>query len=132
MPVTYSIDATRHLIRTACTRPLTFGEVLEHFQELRDDPACSGRLDVLLDVSGADRLPESNQIAAVSVALSAIRKKVQFGACGIVAPTDAMFGMMRIFEVQAGDYFNATRVFRKAADAEDWLASQHAGAEPGP
>ena len=95
------------------------------------DPACCGRMDVLLDVSNADSLPESNQIGAVGTALGAIRPKVQFEACGIVAAKDAMFGMMRMFEVRAGDYFGAARVFRKAADAEIWLASQQAQAKSG-
>jgi len=64
MPVTYSIDATRRLIRTVCARPLTFAQVMDHFRELKEDPACSGRLDVLLDVSDADLMPESHQLVA--------------------------------------------------------------------
>ena len=76
-------------------------------------------------------LPNSSQIGAVGTALSAVRKKVKFGACAIIAASDAMFGMMRIFEVQAGDYFATTRVFRKSADAEAWLTSHPAEAETG-
>ncbi len=131
MPVTYSIDATRRRIHTVCTGHLNFAEVMDHFRQLKVDPACCGRMDVLLDVSNADSLPESNQIGAVGTALGAIRPKVQFEACGIVAAKDAMFGMMRMFEVRAGDYFGAARVFRKAADAEIWLASQQAQAKSG-
>ena len=131
MPVTYQIDTTRHVIHTVCSRPLTFAQVIDHFRELSEDPACSGRLDVLLDVTAVDLVPNSSQIGAVGTALSAVRKKVEFGACAIIAASDAMFGMMRIFEVQAGDYFEATRVFRKSADAAAWLASQPAEAETG-
>jgi|CZKD01.1.fsa_nt_gi hypothetical protein len=132
VPVTYSIDTTRRLIRTACTRPLRFEQVIDHFRQLNDDPACSGRLDVLLDVTDADTLPNSSQLGAVGAAASAIRNKVQFGACAIVAASDAMFGMMRVFEVQAGPYFGAMRVFRNADDAEKWLASNPEAADPGP
>jgi hypothetical protein len=32
--------------------------------------------------------------------------------------------MFRMFEVMAQDYFTAIRVFRVAAEAEAWLASQ--------
>ena len=131
MPVTYQIDSTRHVIHTVCSQPLTFAQVIDHFRELSEDPACSGRLDVLLNVTAVGLLPNSSQIGAVGTALSAVRKKVELGACAIIAPSDAMFGMMRIFEVQAGDYFEATRVFRKSADAEAWLASQPAEAETG-
>jgi len=131
MPVTYSIDSTRQLIRTTCTRPLTFLQVLNHFRELKEDPACSGRLDVLLDVSDADLVPESHQIGAVGAAVNSIRDKVQFGFCAVVAGRDAMFGMMRVFEVRAGDHFDAVHVFRETAEAEIWLASQKTGTGSG-
>jgi len=124
MPVTYRIDAQRQLIRTACTRPSTFAQVLDHLRELKEDPACLGRLDVLLDVSDADLVPEGSQLGAVGAAVGSIRNKVQFRWCAIVASRDAMFGMMRVFEVRAGNYFGAIRVFRGTAEAEAWLASQ--------
>ena len=74
MPVTYQIDSTRHVIQTVCSRPLTFEQVIDHFRELSEDPACSGRLDVLLDVTDVDLLPNSSQIGAVGTALSRAQK----------------------------------------------------------
>ena len=130
MPVTYVIDASRRVIRTTCTTPLTFADVIGHFRTLKDDPACTGHLNVLLDVSEADALPESRQLGAVGAELGGIRKKVQFGVCAIVATRDAMFGMMRVFEVATGQYFRETRVFRDFAAAEAWLASQPAAIDP--
>jgi len=123
MPVIYKIDAARKLIHTTCSRPLTFTEVIEHFRTLKEDPACTGHLDVLLDVSEADALPVSSQLGPVSAELDAVRAKVQFGRCAIIATRDAMFGMMRMFEVVAEPYFRAIRVFRRAADAQSWLDS---------
>jgi hypothetical protein len=132
VPVTYSIDSTRQLIRTVCVRPLTFAQVIDHFRELNEDPACSGRLDVLLDVTDVDSLPDSGQLGAVGASVIAIRKKVRLGSCAIVADRDALFGMMRVFEVKVGDYFEAIRVFRRMAEAEMWLSSQAAPRNPGP
>jgi hypothetical protein len=126
MPVTYKIDAARELIHTTCSRPLAFSEVMDHFRALQEDPACTGHLDVLLDVSEADTLPVSSQLGPVSAELDAVRAKVQFGLCAIVATRDAMFGMMRMFEVIAGPYFRATCVFRGKHEAEAWLESQRA------
>jgi hypothetical protein len=123
MPVIYKIDAARKLIHTTCTRPLTFTEVIEHFRTLKEDPACTGHLDVLLDVSGADTLPLTSQMGPISAELDAVRAKVQFGLCAIIATRDAMFGMMRVFEVIAASYFRAIRVFRDAAEAQAWLDS---------
>jgi hypothetical protein len=132
VPVTYKIDAARKLIRTTCSSPLAFEQVIGHFRELQKDPACLGYLDVLLDVSGADTLPDGGQIWAINSELSAIRDKVQFGICAIVATRDAMFGMMRMFEALARPYFHATRVFRSGPDAEAWLLAQQTAGEPEP
>ncbi|MGC1452816.1 MAG: hypothetical protein WA830_22525 [Candidatus Sulfotelmatobacter sp.] len=126
MPVTYQIDPAERVIRTCCSSPVTLSEVIEHFRTLQNDPACSGSLDVLLDVSDADPLPDSAQIGAVKTELSAIRGKVQFGICAVIATRDAMFGMMRMFEVLAGPYFLAIRVFRGKPEAEAWMLSQRA------
>jgi len=123
MPVIYKIDAARRLIHTTCSRPLMFTEVIEHFRTLKEDPACTGHLDVLLDVSEVDALPDSSQFGPVSAELDAVRAKVQFGLCAIIATRDAMFGMMRMFEVAAAPYFRAMRVFRRAAEAQAWLVS---------
>jgi hypothetical protein len=132
MPVTYVIDAGKKVIRTTCSNPLTFEDVIGHFRTLKVDPACIGHLDVLLDVSEADALPESRQFGAMSAELDGLRKKVQFGICSIVATRDAMFGMMRMFEIATAQYFRETRVFRDFAAAEAWLASQQAAIEPRP
>lgn len=131
MPVTYKIDAARMVIHTTCSRPLKFAEVIEHFRTLKEDPACTGNLDVLLDVSGADTLPVSSQLGPIGAELDAVRAKVQFGLCAIVATRDAMFGMMRVFEVVAAPYFRAIRVFRQAAEAQAWLVSMQAGEDRG-
>lgn len=132
MPVTYSVDTATKTIRTTCSRPLQFAEVMDHFRRLKEDPVCSGSLDVLLDVSDADLVPQASQLGAVSAAVSLVRKNVQFRACAIVASRDAMFGMMRMFEVLAGDYFSATRVFRTMDEAEAWLAAQPREVDPSP
>jgi hypothetical protein len=66
-------------------------------------------------------MPESRRFGAVKAELARIRQKVQFGACAIVASRDALFGMMRMFEVLAENYFCTTRVFRTIDEAEAWL-----------
>jgi hypothetical protein len=124
MPVTYSIDPYQRIIRTTCSSPLAFEEVIGHFRELQQDPTCAGYLDVMLDVSEADTLPESVQFGSITAELAATRAKTQFGVCAIVARRDAMFGMMRMFEVLARPYFLATHVFRGRPEAEAWLTEQ--------
>jgi DNA gyrase inhibitor GyrI len=131
VPVTYSIDTGERLIRTTCSGPVKLAEIQNHFRTLMEDPAATGRLDVLLNVSEARVLPQSSQLVSVSAELAAIRDKVRFGICAIVAESDAMFGMMRMFEVFAGKYFRAIQVFRGTAEAEAWLAAQRAARDSG-
>jgi len=109
---------------------LTLDEVVEHFRELDRDPECTDRLDVLLDVSEVNSLPNASQIRAASLEVKKIQKKVRFDACAIVAVTDALFGMLRMFEVMTQDYFRVISVFRATTEAEAWLASQRQQPSP--
>jgi hypothetical protein len=122
MPVAFTID-TRGVIRTRCTGNVTLDEVLDHLRTLEEDPCRPGRVDVLLDLSEADSLPQSGQIRAVGDELG-VRTRMRFGACAIVTPSDALFGMMRMFEAVAQEHFRAIHVFRTAAEAEAWLLSE--------
>jgi hypothetical protein len=127
--VTYQIDANERLIRTQCAGQVTLAEVVAHFQQLAADPACPSFLDVLLDLRTIDSLPNSGQLEAVTRAVRKVQSQVRFGVCAIVVERDAVFGVFRMFEVMAQDYFTAIRVFRSSTEAEAWLASQRFSAK---
>jgi len=127
MPVTYKIDRANRLIRTKCTGPITVDDVVEHFRVLEHDPLCPDCVDVLLEVRDGTSVPKTEELRTVTHEIARIRGRVQFGICAIVAPTDALFGMMRMFEVFTEDYFHETRVFRTVVEAELWLASRRQG-----
>jgi hypothetical protein len=124
MPVTYHIDKDNSLIRTRCTGPVTIEEVINHFHVLERDPDCPDHLDVLLDLSEETSIPKKENLQDVAREIGRIRSRVQFGTCAIAACTDALFGMSRMFEVLAEQYFRETRVFRTVSEAEAWLNSQ--------
>lgn len=130
VPVTYSIDAANRILRTTCRRPVTVADVIDHFRVLMNDPACLSYLDVLLDLTDAGPLPETAQLAAITNELAMVRARVQFGVFAVIAPDDAMFGIMRMFEVQARQHFRATRIFRGPAEAEAWLKAWQSGTPP--
>jgi hypothetical protein len=46
---------------------------------------------------------------------------IDFRACAIVVNRDALFGMLRMFEVFAHPHFERLRVFRDATAARAWL-----------
>ena len=125
MPVTYQIDKANRIIRTKCLGPVTIEEVIDHFHALENDPGCPDRVNVLLDLSGETSIPTRDNLQAVTGEISRIRSRVQFGTCAVVACSDVLFGMLRMFVVFAEPYFGETRVFRTASEAEAWLASKH-------
>ena len=132
MPITYQIDADKRTIRTKAVGQVTLQEVIDHFRTLEQDPQCPERTDVFLDLSEVDSLPAAPQISSVVDELKRVRAKVRFDACAIVASRTALFGMMRMFEVLAEDFFRVTRTFRIATEAEICLESQQSQAEHKP
>jgi hypothetical protein len=121
MTVTYRIDQAKRRIHTRCVGAVTLDEVLQHFADLVRDPDCPARLDVLLDLSEITSLPTSSQLTAVTTEVARVRPHVQFDGCAIIASRDALFGMARMFEVFAENYFGATRVFRTVDEGTRWL-----------
>lgn len=123
MPVTYKIDADKRTIRTKCFGQMKLQEVIDHFRALAQDPECPPRLNVFLDVREMDALPTPSQISVVINQLGRVRNRIHFGACAIVASSNALFGTMRMFEARAAEFFVVTHTFRTAAEAEEWLAT---------
>lgn len=124
MPVTYQIDAANGIVRTRCVGAVTLEEVLGHFRDLTRDPNCPRRLDVLLDLSQETSLPESQEMRIVAYEISRVRERVVFATCAVVACGDALFGMLRMFQVFTEELFGESWVFRSLPEAEAWLAER--------
>ena len=129
MPVTYKIDADKRTVRTKCIGPVTLLEVIEHFRTLEQDSECPDLLDVFLDLSEVESVPETSEISTVINEMKRVRGRVRFGACAIVAHRDALVGMMRVFEAMAEECFRVTCTFRVSNEAEVWLVSQQSLAD---
>jgi hypothetical protein len=85
VPVTYKIDADGRTVRTKCVGLVTLQEVIDHFRTLEHDCERTDLLDVFLDLTEVDSLPETHQISAVVTEMKRITGRVRFGACAIVA-----------------------------------------------
>ena len=127
MPIPYQIDHTQSFIHTKCVGNVSLEEVLGHFDELEKDPDCPPRLDVLLDFSDMQSLPDTDQLVAVADQMRHVAYRVKFGACAIVAKSDIMFGIARMYTVYAEPHFATARVFRDFLQAEFWLNSMRNG-----
>jgi hypothetical protein len=125
MPVSYEIDKARGLVHTRLVGALTVDEMVGHFQELEDDPEAPASLDVLLDLTELEMVPDTAQLRTVTKELARVYQRVHFRACAIVALRDVLFGMSRMFEVFASERFVVTRTFRDIDEARAWLSEPH-------
>jgi hypothetical protein len=102
--------------------------VIGHFRELERYSECPDHLDVFLDLSGQTSIPMKENLQEVAIEIERVRAGVQFDVCAIVARTDALFGMIRMFEVFVERYFRESCVFRTRREAKAWLAARRAKA----
>ena len=121
MPISYTIDRSRRLIRTRCYGLVTLAEVLDHFHVLKSDPDCAANLDVYLDLRDMASSPTAEQIREASGGPEILRGIVRFGCCAVVADRDAIYGMARMWEVLVEKSFTSVMVFRSDEEAEAWL-----------
>jgi hypothetical protein len=98
-------------------------EVIGHFHELEADASLPARLDVLLDLTPMDSLPESYQLKSVAAEMDRMQSKVTWGRFAVVADRDALYGMIRMFQVFTENVFVSSRVFRSLEEAGVWLGS---------
>jgi len=132
VPISYQIDAEKNLIRTTAVGQLTLEEVVDHFRTLAEDAQRPEGPDVFLDLSEVTSAPDARQLSIVVGEMKRIGAKLRFGACAILASRDALFGMMRMFEALAEEFFRETRTFRDETEALVWLVSRQSLAEQKP
>ena len=123
MTVAYALDRESGIVHTRCTGNVTFEEVLNHFSQLEADSSLPPRLDVLLDLTAMESLPEGDQLRSVAGELDRLQSKVTWGGFAIAANRDALYGMIRMFQVFAEDIFERSHVFRDLEEAKRWLDS---------
>ena len=126
MAVTYVFDPAERLIVTRCAGNTELRDVLAHFEQLVNDPACPPVLDVLLDLSEMTTVPDSGQLHAAAAATARAGERITFGLCAIVASSEPTRGLAMVWQMFAQQSFRATETFRTHADARAWLASSRA------
>jgi len=121
MPITFSIDMRASLIRTIGSGDVTLDEIDAHFTQLSKVWPRGARLDVLLDLSDCTALPEILQLRAAVSRIQIFGGRKRFGVCAIVARSEPLHGLLRVFELLAERRFSAVRVFRTEPAAMVWL-----------
>ena len=121
MPVLYRIDPELNRIVTECRGETTLRDVIGHFDELEIDPGCPEGADVLLDLSEMTNLPNVGQMRQAAQRATQASRRVRFGSIAIVAGSEEILAMARVFESFTERLFLRSAVFRSREAAEKWL-----------
>jgi hypothetical protein len=118
LPASYVIDPARKLVVTQVWGAATDEDIIEHGRRLRADPLYDPTFRQLADMSGVTEiLVKTGTIEDVS--------RGQLFEPGtpraFVASNDAVFGLLRKYELHAETLGQTIRVFRGRQEAETWL-----------
>ena len=130
MAIDYEIEPGPYgwgIVRTLCSGEVDFAQVLEHFQVLEADPARPDRLDVLLDLTPIESLPDRGQVRGVTQEMASLLPAVGWGCIALVAHSDVGFGVARMLGTLLEEVFEETMVFRVRDEAEQWLTARQRG-----
>jgi hypothetical protein len=118
MPISYLIDANRALVTTRWWGSVEDQEVLDHNGKLRTDPAFKAEYRQLIDMTGITELRVSTNL----IKETALDQFFEPGTRrAVLASSDAVFGMARMFALLADGAGQTIEVFRVLAPAEEWL-----------
>jgi hypothetical protein len=121
VPITVDADEEKQVLIATASGDLTFARLLEFIRSVRTGELRTWPL--LFDMSGATADITAEQVRSLAVDVgSALRSQGERGAVAIVAGTDVLFGVMRMYQIlceQQG--VSVIEVFRTRPEAESAL-----------
>jgi len=126
MPASYAIDTARRLVLSRIWGAPTEEEILDHGRRLRADPCFQPDFRQLLDMSELKEIlisPRNVRQAARDQFFSPGARRA------LVAPSDAAFGMARMYALASEVEGQTIEVFRDFSAAEAWLGVEEDAAK---
>ena len=118
------IDVDRGLVLTRLVGPVSVAEVEAHNSDLAKDPRFKPHFKQLVDVTELTKLFDSESVkksAEEHIFAPGVRR-------ALVAPSDAAFGMSRMWAIQSERSGQRIEVFREMDQAKEWLQVGSLGA----
>lgn len=118
MPINFTIDNALGVVFVTMSQSVTEKDLRDYQDQLRADPKFVCSFDSLIDLNAVGKFDVSadgNQRLAYSNPYCAGSRRAY------VAGHDAMYGMSRMYTMQVDEEDQEARVFRKIAEARDWL-----------
>jgi N-acetyl-anhydromuramyl-L-alanine amidase AmpD len=128
MPLKTIVDHAKRRVVTRCEGVVTFEDVLEHLEFEERERGLT--YHELFDVRGCRTNLTADQIRSLVHQVRAVaRSHPGFGPTAIVAHSDILYGMARMFALlnEVPDHIGPgppVEVFRDVGEAEQWLRMQ--------
>jgi hypothetical protein len=129
MSVTYKIDANKRTVRTKCVGSVTLHEIIDHFRILQQDPECPDRLDVFLDLSEMESLPETGQLSTGCRRGEKNQESNPFRCLRYYCQSERSCWHDENVRGDGRGMFGRRLLFVSRDDAEAWLVSQQSLAD---
>jgi hypothetical protein len=120
MPAEYIIDKKLKVVFSIAHGIITDHEAYSHQDKLRDDPDFKSNFSQLFDCT---KITDANNISTEAINRLADRNPFGLGAKRVfVAPSDLMYGLVRMFQILTNDHPDELTVFRDIQDARKYLS----------
>ncbi len=122
MPISYEIDTRLGLIRTTAMGVLTDADLVAHKRALASDPRIKPGMRELSDVRGVEQLEVTLAGIGTFVSMDAEPAAMPDDyRLAIVASTDVVFGMARLYQQRTDEELKRVGIFRTMEEAAAWL-----------
>lgn len=121
--ITFEIDAARRIRRQVFKGVITEAVLFAAYNDLVSQPDFDPSMADLADMREVERLDLSTKAVKQLVSLFEAPELQSESKLAIVAASDHVFGMARMYEILSSNTSEHIQVFRDMAQAEAWLES---------
>ena len=121
MPIHYTIDAVRGIVRVEMAGVVGPNETLSFLERLGADPALRPAMPQLLDLRRMQAPPTSEDSESVALGFERLRSRFEGARCAVVVADPLVFGAIRQFAALAVRAAVEVRPFLDEREAERWL-----------
>ena len=121
--ITFEIDLARRIRRQVFRGVITEAILFSAYNDLISQPDFDPTMADLADMTQVERLEISTKAVRQLVSMFEAPELQSDSKLAIVAASDHVFGMARMYETLSSHTSEHIRVFRDMAEAEAWLDS---------
>src|SRR5215207_5252622 len=121
MPIRYTIDVVRGIVRVEMTGIVEPAETLRFLEQLSTEPALRPAMAQLIDLTRVEAPPTAAESESVALGFARLRRWFEGARCAVVVADPLVFGAIRQFAALALQAAVEVRPFLDAREAERWL-----------